>query len=363
MKIIRTYILKDFLTAFFFSILTFTAVMALGNLIKITDVVIHKGVNIFDALKMFFLFVPFSLRFSIPLACLLGILLCMGRLITDNEFIAINVAGISFFKVLNIFLIVGIIFSLGLFILNDKVIPYLQYQYRSIAKGVYAKNIHTIIEPGVFLDYFQNYVLYISDRDEHNLKNVFIYETAEAEGKSKVTFARKGRFVIEKNVVKMELENGFRDEIKEQNQKEFYRLNFKKFFMEIPIEKKETTTVRQKPSDMSIKELIQKKRELASKGINAVELTMEIYQRINFSFSVITFILLGFGVSLAVKHREKSINFGIAFITTGLYYLISILGQGLVQQRIILPFVGMFLANFIIGLIGGLLIFRYASRR
>jgi lipopolysaccharide export system permease protein len=337
-------------------------VMMLGNLMKISDMVIRKGVNILDAARVFMLFVPYILGFTLPLAFLLGVLLTMGRLISDNEITAINVAGISLFKILNIFLILGIMSSLFLFILNDKVIPGAQYRYRSQVKGVYSKNISALIEPGVFLENFQNYVLYVTDKEGNRLKNIFIYEVNETQGASQVIFAKHGEFVVEGNILKMKLEDGFRDQTKSDNKRELYRLNFKILFVDIPIEEKKTSTVKQKPCDMRLDALRSKIEELRSKGINPVELILEFHKRISFSFSIITFILLGFGVSLAVKHREKTINFGIALVAAGIYYLLFILGQTLVENHILIPFVGMWIPNIVIASVGAYFIFKNAHR-
>ncbi|MFH1504544.1 MAG: LptF/LptG family permease [Candidatus Omnitrophota bacterium] len=358
MKILRNYILKDFLSVFIFSLLTLSMVMLIGNLIKISDMVIRKGVNIIDALKIFSFFVPYLLGFTIPLAFLLGTLLVMGRLAADNEMIAIRVAGIPLTKILNIFLMIGIIFSLFLFILNDRVIPDFHYRYRNQVKNIYSKNVSALIEPGVFLENFENYILYVADKNENKLKNIFIYELDAKSSTSKITFAKQGEFVVEGDTLKVKLEDGFRDEAVSKKSTELYRLNFKVFFMDIPIQKKEKIEISKKPSDMRLKELMKKISQLKEQGIKPVELQGEFHKRISFSFSAIAFIILGFGVSLAVKHREKSINFGIAFLTAGIYYLMFIFGEALIEYRMIIPFLGMWLPNLIILLTGGYFIIK-----
>ncbi|MFA7677172.1 MAG: LptF/LptG family permease [Candidatus Omnitrophota bacterium] len=369
MKILRTYILKDFITVFIFSLLILTLVMFMGQMMKISDMVIRKGVNLFDALKIFSFFIPLLLRFTIPLSFLLGIMLAMGRLIADNEIIAIRVAGVSLIKILNIFLILGFIFSLFLFILNDKIIPLFHYHYRSQIKNIYSKNISALIEPGVFLENFQNYILYVSDKNENKLKNVFIYEVDEKQGISKVMFAKQGEFIVEGNTLKIKLEEGFRDETVSKDKNELYRLNFKVFFMDIPIQEQKEVKVNKKPADMRLQEIQQKRNYLKKMGIDPkkedapLELISEFHKRISFSFSVITFVLLGFGISLVVKHREKSINFGIAFFAAGIYYLLFILGETLISRRLVFPWLGMWLPNILIMTIGIYLIFKYAHSR
>lgn len=363
MRIIRNYILKDFLSAFFFALLLLSMVMLLGNMVKISDMVIRNGVNLIDALKIFSFFIPYLLGFTLPLSFLLGVLLAMGRIITDNEIVPIKMAGISIAQILNIFLILGAIFSLFLFILNDRLIPNFHYYYRSQMKNIYAKNISGLIEPGVFLDRFQNYILYVSDKTENKLKNVFIYELNEKEDVSKVIFAKQAEFITEENILKMKLEDGFRDETAAGGKKDLYRMNFKIFFIDIPMEEKKNISVEKKPADMMLSELKEKISQLKTKGITPVEMIGEFHKRISFSFSILAFILLGFGVSLVVKHREKSINFGIAFLGGGSYYLLFILAQTLVEHRLIMPVIGMWSPNIIIGSIGIFLLKKNAHFR
>jgi len=330
----------------------------MGNLMKVSDMIVRKGIGIGDALRILSFFIPYLLGFTIPLAFLMGVLLVMGRLISDNEIIAIRVAGVSLFKILNIFLILGFIFSLFLFILNDRIIPDFHYRYRSQIKNIYFKNVSALIEPGVFLEHFENYILYVADKNGNKLKNVFIYEIDDKQKTTKVTFAKEGEFIVEDDILKIKLEEGFRDETISKGKMELYRLNFKVFFMDIPIQKREKVKINKKSSDMRLSEL---RKKIAL--LDAPELKGEFHKRISFSFSCLAFIILGFGISLAVRHREKSINFGIAFLTAGVYYLLFILGEALLEYRYVAPALGMWLPNIIVVSIGGYLIFKYAYSR
>ena len=75
------------------------------------------------------------------------------------------------------------------------------------------------------------------------------------------------------------------------------------------------------------------------------------------------FILLGFGVSLIVKHREKTINLFLAIAGYGLYYLFEFLGSLLIEQRLVPAMVGVWLPNIVIGTMGTFLIIKYANSR
>ncbi|MFH1768981.1 MAG: LptF/LptG family permease [Candidatus Omnitrophota bacterium] len=362
MKILRTYILKDFLSSFFFSIMSLTLVMMLGNLIKISDMIIRKGVNVIDAFKLFSFFIPYILGFTIPLSILMGTLLVMGRFAADNELVAINVAGISFFRILNIFLTIGLISSLFLFILKDKVLPDFHYNYRWHIKNIYAKNITAIIEPGVYLENFKDTILYVEDIKENKLKNIFIYEIYNEE-LNQVTFAKTGEFAVDNNVLKMKLENGFSDRVNAKDKTESYRASFSVLFQDLPIEGKDNVTVDKKPADMNIQELKKEIRRFRKLDIDPIKFLLEIHERISFSFAPLTFVLLGFGISLVVKHREKSINFGVAALIAGIYYILILLGETLSSYHYIPPLLGMWFPNIIVSALGMYLFMKYAYIR
>jgi lipopolysaccharide export system permease protein len=360
MRILRNYILKDFAAAFCFGLLILTMVMLLGNIMKLSDMVVRKGVSLFDALRIFSFFLPYIVGFTLPLAFLMGVLLSMGRLVGDNEIVAINVAGVSVYRILCLFLVLSAICSLFLLFLNDKVIPGFHYRYRTEIKNIYSKNMGALIEPGVFMENFDGYIIYVSDVENNILKNVYIYETKDNKATSKVTFAKTADFVVEGDSLKMKLNDGFRDETDVNNPGQLYRLMFKTFFTDIPIAQKRQNSEEKKRSDMTIAELRDKMMELKAKGIKTHEFSGEIHQRISFAFSALVFTIFGFGISLVVRHREKSINFGIAFLIAGFYYLLFILGTALVEYQKIAPWVGMWMPNIIVLTAGLIVMFKNA---
>jgi len=334
--------------------------MFLGNMVKISDMIIRKGVSVTDAIRLFSFSMLYLSKFTIPLSFLLGVLISMGRLITDNELVPIRMAGISTTKILHIFLLIGIIFSLILFILNATVIPNFHYNYRTLMKNIFTKNVSAIIEPGVPLDNFPGYLLYASDKNENKLKNVYIYEIDDKKNTNKVIFAKTAEFITEGNILKMKLENGFRDEADINKSKGFQRLNFKIFFKDLPIEQKQEVKVAKKNCDMGFNELRNKIKSLKSPPADMVG---EFHERISFSLSIIAFIILGFSISLVVRHREKSINFGIAFLGGLSYYLLFIVSKAFVEHRLLAPAIGMWLPNIIICGIGLILLKKNAHFR
>ncbi len=95
MKILRDYFIKEFIGPLFLALGVLTFVMLLGNLVKITDLIIRKGVDIYTVSKLFLLMIPYLLTYTLPVAALTAVLLSLGRLSGDNEIVAIRASGIN----------------------------------------------------------------------------------------------------------------------------------------------------------------------------------------------------------------------------------------------------------------------------
>ena len=74
MKILRDYVLNEFFHSFFLSVVVFTFVLLVGNVIQLADLVINKGVDIFSVLKLFVFLIPWLLSFTLPIATLTGVI-------------------------------------------------------------------------------------------------------------------------------------------------------------------------------------------------------------------------------------------------------------------------------------------------
>ena len=130
MRILRNYFLKEFIGPFAVALLVLTFVMIIGNLIRIADMIINKGVDVYSVTKLFMFMMPSLLTYTLPIAALVAIFLFLGRLSSDNEIVTIRASGINIFSLIFPLIVVGIILSLLLVIFNDRVIPYAHYATR-----------------------------------------------------------------------------------------------------------------------------------------------------------------------------------------------------------------------------------------
>lgn len=363
MRILRNYFLKEFLGPLFMALGVLTFVMLLGNLVKIAELVINKGVDIYSVSKLFLFMIPYLLTYTLPIAVLTAVLLSLGRLSSDNEIIAIRASGINLFRLIAPLLITGLMLSLLLVIFNDRVIPYAHFATRKTLIEVGMKNPTAALEPGVFINSFQKYVLFIYRIEENKLSNVRIYEPQEGKP-TRTIVAKRGEFIVvpENKTVKLKLMDGTTDEPDPENPKNFYKLNFKTYFMTLNLNQtQDKDKLGKKPSDMTIQELNGEIARLKKDGIDPAPLITEINKKLSLAFSCLVFILLGVPLAIITRRREKSINMGIAFVTVGLYYLLFIGSEALSLEGYVSPYLAMWIPNLLLGCIGAILTYRLCA--
>ncbi|MCM8780302.1 MAG: LptF/LptG family permease [Candidatus Omnitrophica bacterium] len=360
MRILRNYFLKEFIGPLFYALGVLTFVMLLVNLAKIAQLVINKGVDMYSVSKLFLFMIPSLLKYTLPVATLVAVLLSLGRLSSDNEIAAIRASGVNLLNLIIPLVVVALIFSLVLVIFNDRLIPYTHFASRKTLLEVGIKNPTAYLEPGVFINSFQNYVLFIYHIEDNKLFNVRIYEP-QGNRPTRTIVAKRGEFISipEKNMVKLKLMDGTTDEPDPQNPNNFYKLNFKTYFMNLNLNlDKNRDKIEKKPKDMTIQELNQEIIRLKKENIDPTPLLIHVHEKIALAFSCLVFMLVGIPLAVMVRRRERSINFGIAFLIVGIYYLLLISSEALSLEGHLTPALAMWLPNIIFTSIGLLLTWR-----
>ena len=325
--------------------------MILGNLFKVANLIITKGLSVNYALKFLLYSLPTFICLGIPVASLIASLMSLGKMAQDNEIIALQTSGFSFLKIIEPLIIVGIILVLISLILFFQVIPTSLYLQRSTIKRMAKETPQAFFEPGSFINVFKDTLIFVYNVRGNNLYNIFIYKL---EGdKTRTIFAPKAKFIItEENKVKLKLMDGVSDEIDPQNPNKFYKLKFKNLFLTLDMKKREKMA--KKPKDMTWQEI---KNHLNDSPVN-IPFKIEFYKRINMSLMPLLFIILGAGLTQKIHIKSKSLNICLGFIIAGLFYILLIFMQGLSIQNKIAPFWGLSIPSLIFGILGVYLLFK-----
>ena len=95
MKLLDKYIVRQFLSAYVFAAISFTALFILVNLIENIGRFIDKGISLEKVILYFWSLVPETILLISPLSTLLASLYVTGKMAGDSELSAMKAAGVS----------------------------------------------------------------------------------------------------------------------------------------------------------------------------------------------------------------------------------------------------------------------------
>jgi LPS export ABC transporter permease LptG/LPS export ABC transporter permease LptF len=204
MKILGRYVFREILTSSFLATALATFVIFLQEIGRRLSELLVNSARLSSVLELFALSLPPILILSIPFGVLVGILVGLGRLSSDNEIIAMRSAGVSSRVVVMpvmIFAVAGMLMT-GAFALWLNPLA-IRAQYR-IINTIAAAQLTADVEPRVFEDKFTNdtTVLYVNDVKPENgpvavWNGVFIADlTPPAERKTGLKQAQSGPRVM-----------------------------------------------------------------------------------------------------------------------------------------------------------------------
>lgn len=364
MRILRNYILKEFFHSFTLSIIVFTFVLLIGNIIQIANLVINKGVDLISVLKLFLYLVPWLLSFTIPIASLTAVILTFGRLSGDGELTAMKASGVSLYRMAFPVLMVGIIFSCASFIMNDQLSPNASFASRRVIKEIGIRRPTAILEEGTFIRGFENYVIFIYEIRGNKLKNIRVYQPQEGKP-TRTIVAERGEInsIPEKNLIELKLFNGTSEEPSPTEPDSFYKLNFKTYYMTLDLSKVfKREKIQKKMREMTTNELRQEIHSFIAQKIDTTPLFIEIYKKINLSMASFVLILMGIPLGIKAHRSEKSIGFGISLMLFAVYYGLFLGGIALSLKGTISPLWGVSLPNVAFFILG-IALFINATRR
>lgn len=359
MKILRTYVLAEHAGPFFVTVGGLTAVLLVGNLVKFADLVISKGVSPFDILRLLLYLIPYMLSFTVPMACLMAVVLALSRLSGDYELLAMRASGVTPSRFIGPLLLMGLVVSVALLLVNDRLVPSAHLAFRRQLKAIGIKQPTAYLEAGTFIKDFPPYVIFVYQVEGRHLSNVRIYEPQSA-GPTRTIVASRGVFEpgSDRRELKLKLSDGTVDEWDPNTPGAFTKVNFRTYAIILRPDQEDPRRLRKKLKEMTLKELLAERRRLAAEGIDPLPVSLELHRKAAFSFAPLLFVACGLILGLRFHHQERLTGFlwmlGLFFA----YYLGSIGMQAMALKGWYPPWVVMWVPNVAGGLVSGVLLAR-----
>ena len=353
MKILYRYIFREMIAPFILGLVAFSFVIIPRLPGKPLELLVQKNVSAKEVLLVLAYVLPTIFTFSIPMATLLGVLICFGRLSADSEITAMRSCGVSIGNLLNpVFAFALIIWALASY--NAiKVQPEANYQLHILRNEIALKSISSAVKTGVFEEGFSNLVLYIHDAtpDKSIWKGVFLADISQKD-QPKITLAKTGALYndVQEKKLQLHLTSGSTHTVSDKALGTYQVATFAQ--TDIPIAaltmSLEDTTNR-KTNELSFSALWQRLTDPEARVNESRkdfrEVIVEFNRKLALPFCVVIFAVLGVPLGIVSRRGGKSNGFVISLIIFLVYFLLYSVGESFAKSGRLAPYVGPWIAD------------------
>ncbi|WAC07871.1 MAG: LPS export ABC transporter permease LptF [Thermodesulfobacteriota bacterium] len=348
-KIIDHYLFNDILTAFGVCvfILTFTALM--GQVFKLTSMVINKGFGFVDTLKFLGLLLPSICMFVIPMSLLLGILTTLGRMSTDGEIIAFKASGISLSQILRPILMVSLIAFFASNFFSLYLSPNANYSLKKLVFEVAKTKAEVGLKERIFDSDFEGLTLYVNQIDSRDgkLEGVLVSDTRQAEDPSTI-IANEGYLIPNPEQLEMtlQLKNGSIHRLN-QNKKSYQKIDFETYNFILNLQDSSTvpTSMTKEKREMSFQELWRFAIQEQANKAKYYDTLVELHSRFSTPFACLVFGFLAVPLGIFSPRAGRAYGFVISLIVILMYYILFSLGESIGSLGMVHPMIAMWLPN------------------
>ncbi|GBD26620.1 hypothetical protein HRbin30_01956 [bacterium HR30] len=336
MALFQRYLLRQLLFPTVASISVLAALLLVARLVKITSLLINRGLSLGEVMHLLLLLTPSFLEFSLPMGILIGTFLTLGRLAADGELIGAQACGVRPLELIAPLLVVGGVAALCTGVISLHLRPASRAATVRYLESLSLKRASAVLQEQVFFDQLPGIVVYAERIQERGrvLKGVFLADQ-RTPGKRMTIISKYGYLVSpdgrdEETILR--LEDGIlfswngRADTYEVSRFETFDWNLSESVdrssrnLELPVDPKATNTG-------ELLGLILRQDSPVLSNVFAAELS----SRVALPFSCIVFAFLGWALSMRWQVSSTA-GIGISSLCFLVYYLLDGLADSMAQQ-------------------------------
>lgn len=362
MRILDGYVAKEMVMPMLFGICAFTSLFVGTDLLRLVTMAMDLGAPLATVGKLFVLRLPQIVVWTFPMAVLLAVLLALSRLSANSEIVAMKTGGLSFYRIAAPALVIGLLMTGLTLVINEAVVPVANAAYKVTQAEMRGQTLPRVTNNVILKRYKGNllqWFLYAARFDSQSQVMEDVTMVTLNDGKpGETTYAP--RIVWDESGWFME--NGvtyFHDDTDET-----VTMRFAGGRQPVDIGQKPRTIIasQKSPDEMNIRELSRHIEILRSQGKETHKLEVDWHLKWAIPVASLVFALVGAPLGIQSHRSASSVGFGLSIIVIFIYYVIMTAGSALAQGGYLPPFIGAWLQNIILGIVGLGLMWRAARR-
>jgi LPS export ABC transporter permease LptG/LPS export ABC transporter permease LptF len=192
---IHRYVLSELIPPTLLGLVLYLFVLLMNHFFLVAEKALSKRLGWDLTLQMFAVGIPRLLVLAIPMSVLLGVLIAVGRLSSDHEWVAMQSAGLGPSRFLRPVAAFGAVTALISMFVYGWMVPESNYAMRNLRGEVlFASNLAADLKPRVFYTGLPDIVLYVGEiakDEEHPLRGVLLVDATD-ENAAELLLAREG---------------------------------------------------------------------------------------------------------------------------------------------------------------------------
>ena len=403
---IYRYIGKEFLFTFFVCCIFFFFIFFVNQILFLAEKILEKHVPFKDVFMLLVYFMPSMISLSFPFAALVACLMTVGRLSSDNEILAMQALGIRHIKIFFPLIVLGIVFSVSSFYINDYLMPYGTIKYTKLYRELIFSNPALELVPYSVKEYLDT-VIVTGDIKDNVIHDIMILDK-DKDGNRRVITADTAQFLSDEkgngnSVISLELHNVFSHVGDQKKRSDYNYFTAQRMVYNILLANMSSSVRTLGPREMSAIDVYDKLKKMdddfqadhvsrlsymnpnISQAMNdwffataAEDKTalvnnirkqlaeyadvyyerntdrnykihkLEFYKKFSLPFSCFCFVLFAFPAGLFTKRSGRTVGFGIGLLFSLLYWCMMFAGHTIGIKSDINGFMAMWIPNFVI---------------
>jgi LPS export ABC transporter permease LptF/LPS export ABC transporter permease LptG len=352
-KIIDRYVLKRLLLAFSLVFSSLLLVFYIINIVELIDDVVENDVAFHYVFKYLYHHTPEIISFVLPVAILTAVLLTYSVMSKNNELIAVQVSGISLYRLTLPAILIGAILCAGYFFVQEVLEPFANKRKREIFDIIHKRKSQT--EQEIPLNWVRGtdntfYFFEYMDRASGRILKFNVLNLNDDFTLNSRLHARTGRWLSPQELV---LEMGYEREYRQGAPERFRRFTSKLIRVQ---EGPELFTKRIVfPEYMNIKILKSYINYLKEKHSDSRKYEARLFYKYAFPLSSLMMVLIAIPFSFIMGNKGTLFGIGIAVAISMVFWFTFAVFSALGSAAILSPFISAFAPIFLFAFISGYL--------
>lgn len=366
--VLTKYIIHELFLYFIVSFMFFFMIFFVNQILLMAETILKKRVPVHSVIELIWYSLPAIIAQSAPFATLVGFLMCLGRMVTDNEVLILRASGRRYVTILKPVILMGIMISVVSFFVNDYLLPVGTIKYNQMYRQIIVSNPAVELESHS-IKRMNDSTIIIGDVNKRTVSDLVFMDT-DQNGNQRFIIAQKSDILNSVSpgvLMQLNMKDAFVILLNKTKKNNYDILNSQEMTLNVFESSIITSNGGVSPREMTSFDLLKKIKIMEKQNKNQKKqmntYKLEYNKKFSIPFGSFFFALLALPLSLIFGKKDgQTLGLIFGLIISVLYWAATILGQMFGIRSGYNGFVMMWSPNILIGVIGILLYFKLVRK-